>query len=278
MKVIGWLGIGLVVSFMIAAAAFAIPGAVAGHPSLKETTTTPAMSPNQPAWNTGNLCTELTNPGPGDYTCVNLQSAAPVPLWWNFSAGEVQGGTVTVVIYGSADCINLNFHSFYTTIIIELYGSWYSCPAGISPSSVSNTPGVNIAINSEGDSFSLTQLGSYYATDVTIYGTTTYATTVMDGSFLNTTNTYIGTKPGFSVCPSGIVDGRVSWSTVSLGSFNTFNTVFVDGTNTHVAPPNYAYSTEALLPPDGIALGTGDLYGNETTQTAPAGSCAYLGV
>lgn len=282
MKVAGWLGVGLVVSLMVVGAAFAIPGAASGFQSLvKPQQAIPSMSPNQPAWNTGNLCTTISYPGPGDVTCVSLVSKSPVPLWYNFSAGEVQGGTVTVAVYGSADCINLNFHSFYSTIVVDLLGSDYSCTATGPPlpiGSASGIPGVNVVINSEGDSFNLYQMGSDYVTSVTSYGTTTYASTVMEGSFLNTTVTYIGTTAGFVTCPSGIVDGRVAWSEVSFGSFNTFNTVFVDGKNVKVVPPNYAYSTEPLLPPDGNAYGTGDLYGNETTQSAPPGSCAYLGV
>ncbi|MGP8075475.1 MAG: hypothetical protein ACLP8Y_01880 [Thermoplasmata archaeon] len=287
MKVVGWLGIGLVAAFMVGATMFAIPGPSSGVQSLGKTEIAiPALSPNQPEWNSGNLCSTISYPGPGDVTCVSLVSSSSVPLWYNFSAGTVQGGTVTVVVDGSADCINLNFHSFYSTIMIELEGSYYSCagfvgsgpPPTVASVGVNSPAGLNVVVNSEGDLFDLVQDGAGYYSNVTIYGTTTYASTTMWSSQLNTTYTYIGTKPGFSSCPSGIVDGRVAWSDASYGSDNTFNTVFIDGTNTHVVPPNYAYSTETLLPPDGNAFGTNDLYGNETTQTAPVGSCQYLGV
>jgi hypothetical protein len=278
MKLVRWMGIGLVVSFLIAGATVAIPGAATGiHSLFQPQGITPSGGSPQPAWNTGNLCNSISYPGPGNVTCVSLVSQASYPLWYNFSAGEVQGGTVTVAIYGSADCINLNFHSFYTTIVIDLLGSGYSCPAsGVSGSPVG--PGVNVAINSEGDSFTLNQLGSVYTTNVTVYGTTTFVSAVQAGSGLTTTVTYVGTTAGFATCPSGITDGRVAWSEVSFGSYNTFNTIFVDGTNVAHPPANYAYSTEPLLPPDGAAFGYNDLYGNETTQTAPAGSCSYLGV
>ncbi|MGP8075830.1 MAG: hypothetical protein ACLP8Y_03720 [Thermoplasmata archaeon] len=228
----------------------------------------------EPNWNSGNLCDSISYTGPGDVTCVSLVSEAPFPLWYNFSAGTIQGGTVTVVVYGSADCINLNFHSFYSTIVIDLLGSDYSCPA--TPASAGG-PGVNVVVNSEGDSFTYDQYGSQYVSNITFYGTTTYASDLMDGSVLNTTVTYIGWSPATNACPSGITDGRVAWSEVSFGSFNTFNTIFVDGTNVAHPPVNYAYSTESLQPPDGNGYGTSDLYGNETTQTEPLGACSYLG-
>jgi len=278
MKIVGWLGIGLIVSFLVAGAAVTIPGAASGIQSFvmpSHGNTGSVSAAPQPAWNTGNLCTP-SGLGTADVSCVSLVSAASYPLWYNFSAGELQGGTVTVTIYGSSDCINLNFHSFYTTIVVNIYGSHYSCP-GTGIDGVAG-PGVNVVVNSEGDAFTLNQLGSYYTTNLVTYGTTTYVSTVQDGSYLLTTVTYIGTTAGFGTCPSGITDGRVAWSEVSFGSYNTFSTIFVDGTNVAHAPPNYAYSTEPLLPPDGAAFGFSDLYGNATTQTAPTGSCSYLGV
>jgi hypothetical protein len=153
-------------------------------------------------------------------------------------------------------------------------------------------PGVNIVVNSESDILNLTQSPSSYhhsrcnnqatpyATNVTIYGTSTVVNAVQswDSSRLNTTVTYIGTKPGFSTCPSGITYGRVAWTEVSYGSHNTFNTIFVDGTNVAHVPPNSPYATEPLGPPNGISYGSGNLYGDETTTTAPTGSCQYLGV
>jgi hypothetical protein len=264
---------------MVAGAAAVMPGAASGiHSLLQPSENHPAMGSPQPSWNTGNLCTTITYGGPGDVNCVSLVSASPYPLWYNFSAGQVQGGTVVVTIQGSTDCINLNFHSFYSTIVVRLLGSDYSCSSSIlGPAAATAPSGVNIAVNSEGDTFNLIQNGSSFSTTLYIYGTTTYVSAVQTGSSLITTTNYIGTKPGFSVCPSGITDGRVSWSEVSYGSFNTFNTIFVDGTNVAHAPPNYAYATYPLLPPDGAGFGFSDLYGNETTQTAPVGSCSYLG-
>jgi hypothetical protein len=185
---------------------------------------------------------------------------------------------VTVIVAGSEDCINLNFHSFYTTLVVELAGSSYSCQSFGGPDDSPFVAGVNIAINSEGDSFSLIQEGSFYTTSVTSYGTTTFVSVTQWGSHTNTTVNYIGTTAGFATCPSGITAGRVVWSEVAWGGYDTFNTIFVDGTNVHHAPANYAYSTEPLQPPDGNGWGFDDLYGNATTQTAPPGSCAYLGV
>lgn len=255
--------------------AFAIPAGTCGSGGLPPPSGTFDTDP--PAWTSGNLCSSISYPGPGDITCVSLVSQAPNPLWWNFTEvpAKIQGGTVTVDIFGSADCINLNFHSFYTTIVINLFGSVYACASPVGEGALA--PGINIVINSEGDSLTLNQMGSQYDTNLTVYGTTTFVSDTQSGSFDNTTVTYIGWGEKAQVCPSGITDLRVHWSEVSYGSYNTFNTIFVDGTNVVHPPANYAYSTEPLLPPDGMAFGTGDLYGNETTQTAPPGTCGYLG-
>ena len=108
-------------------------------------------------------------------------------------------------------------------------------------------PGVNIVVNSEGDTLNLLSAssshcsgGGDYSTNVTIYGTTTVVNAVQSkgSDHINTTITYIGTKPGFSTCPSGITYGRVAWTEVSYGSHNAFNTIFVDGTNVVHVPPN----------------------------------------
>jgi len=280
MKVVGWLGIGIVAAVMIGFGVFAMPGAAT---SVQSFLTSDHGNPHQPepVWSSGNLCSSITYYGKGDITCTSLISAAPYPLWWNFTEvpAETEHGTVTVDIAGSEDCINLNFHSFYTTIVVELAGSDYSCVAFAGSGGVPGSPsGVNIAVNSEGDSFSYIQDGSFYVTNITSYGTTTFASVTQWGSWDNTTVNYIGTNAGFATCPSGITAGRVAWSEVAWGSFDTFNSIFVDGTNVHHAPPNYGYSTEPLLPPDGNAYGYSDLYGNETTQTTPVGACAYIGV
>jgi len=278
MKLVGWLGVALVVTFMVGAVIFVFPGAVSGVSSFL---TPNGGNPHQPepTWSSGNLCSSISYPGPGDITCVSLQSDSSVPLWWNFSEvpAETEHGTITVVIYGSSDCINMNFHSFYSAIVIDLKGSDYSCLPFAAGLPAGTTAGVNIVVNSEGDSIAVVQEGSFYALNITSYGTTTFPSIVQWGAELNTTVTYIGTTPGFASCPSGITVGRVAWSEVAFGYHDTFNTIFVDGP-VHMAPTNYGYSTEPLQPPDGNANGVGDLYGNETTQTAPAGSCAYLGV
>lgn len=264
-----WVGVGslasvvLVVTIMsMASASTAINPAMGGYLSI------------QPKWNSGNLCTSLvTNPVAKTVTCTSTYSADPTPLWYNFSAGEVTGVTFTVYVYGSADCINMNFHSFYSAIVINLIGSEFAC--GGAPGL---TPGVNIVVNSEGDTVQVNEIGSSYATNLTSYGATVAPSVFEDGSSLNTTVTYVGWSEETQTCPSGIVDGRVSWSVTQIGSYNTFSTIFVDGTNVVHAPPNYAYSTEPMTPLDGTAFGIGNLYGNETTQTAPAGACYYLGV
>jgi hypothetical protein len=279
MKLVRWMGIGLVVTFLVAGATVAIPGAAAGiHQFLSPSAgMNPSGGSPQPNWNSGNLCTPSVVGG--NTTCVNLVSQSAVPLWYNFSAGEFQGGNVTISIFGSSDCINLNFHSFYTNIVLILYGSTYSCPASsTSGAPVGSGPGVNVAINSEGDTFTLEQLGSVYSTNVTIYGTTTFVSDIQAGSGLVTTVTYIGTTAGFGTCPSGITSGRVMWSEVSYGSYNTFNTIFVNGMNVMHPPANSGYATYPLLPPDGASFGTGNMYGNETTQALPPGTCSYLGV
>lgn len=151
-------------------------------------------------------------------------------------------------------------------------------------------PGINIVINSEGDTLNLVQgshsspcgrssyggYGGNYATNVTIYGATTFVNATMNQSGLNTTVTYIGMKAGFKVCPSGIIAGRVHWAATANGNRDTFGTIFVDGTNVKHAPPNEPYTTEPLGPPDGIANGFGDVYANETTTVTPPGTCGYV--
>ncbi|MGA8542785.1 MAG: hypothetical protein WB947_04510 [Thermoplasmata archaeon] len=269
-------------SLMVTAVIITVPGAAAGFQSLARpgaisaSGDPPVFLEIQPAWNTGNLCPGTVPNAAGNAVCVNLVSASSVPLWYNLSAGEVKGGTINVYIYGSDDCIYLNFHSFDSTINVVTYGSDYSCSA------TGGDPGLNIVVNSESDSFSLTQLGSGYSTDITVYGTTTQVSVGMAGSDDNTQVTYIGWSAETGTCPSGITGGGetgrvVLWDTVSFGSYNNFATVFVDGTNVAHPPPNYGPTTEALAPPDGMAYGTSDTYTNSTTQTTSPGDCYYLG-
>lgn len=166
-------------------------------------------------------------------------------------------------------------------------GSWISPDWGHgSGANVTCGPGINIAINSENDVLNLVQ-GSVshcergrggYATNVTIYATTVVANVVQNQDHLNTTITYIGSSAGFATCPYKYENGRVHWTEVANGNKDTFNTIFVNQAGAKHAPPNSPYSTEPLGPPDGTAVGYNDVYGNETTTTAPPGTCQYIGV
>ena len=129
MRRAAWVGVGVVATLVVAMAVTVIPGSATGVQSLLGvSTSTPSSSTNGPAWNSGNLCGSISyGPGPGDVNCVSDVSNSPTPLSYNFSAGSVQGGIVNVTIYGSNDCIYLNFHSFYTTLNINLLGSGYKC-------------------------------------------------------------------------------------------------------------------------------------------------------
>jgi len=331
MRRAGWLGVGLIVTIVLAGAVTVVPATATNVSSLLESSAVASSaSTYQPVWNSGNLCNSIhTGPGPGDISCRSTISNSQYPLWYNFSAGGNPGAVVNVTIYGSNDCINMNFRGVYEGVInIVLYGTDYSCSSysgnwngnAASPALWSHggqggsgcshgsghwdgsqaavdggrggvqkkcAPGVNIAVNSEKDTLNLVQSprtsrchhnGGDYSTNVTVYSRQTFvnATQSPGSQDLNTTVTYIGITAGFGTCPSGITDGRVTWNEVSYGSRNTFSTIFVDGTNVAHLPPNYAYSTEPLGPPDGTSFGWGNLYGNETTTTAPPGSCHYL--
>ncbi len=272
MSALKWLGLGAVAALVLAAVVVAVPLTLAGNGS--PAAAVPSTSASDPAWGAGNLCTSSLGDPAADFTCVSTQSFST--LWLNLSSYETEHVTETILIVGSFDCINLNFHSFYSTIVINLEGSSYSCPA-IGDSNLPS-PGLNIAINSEGDSLTINQLGSYYSSNVVVYGTTTFVSAVQYGSHDTTTVTYVGTTAGFATCPSGIVYQREKWSEVSFGSVNTFNTIFVDGSNVAHPPADILYTTTPLAPPDGLAFGTFDSYGVEvtTTSTPPAGTCSYL--
>jgi len=144
--------------------------------------------------------------------------------------------------------------------------------------------GVNIAANSEQETLNLIQSGRDYALNLTVYSRTTFvnATQSPCSSHINDTVAYIGhgafikSSASFDPCPFDVTAGKVTWNESSYGSHNTFSTIFVDGTNLAHTPTNYPYSTEPLAPPDGYSYGWGNLYGNETTTTAPAGACHYL--
>lgn len=277
MKVIGWLGIALVLTTVVAGAVVAIPGIAAGASSFGRSSSVAAASSDPPAWGTGNLCTPVVGPGPADFTCVSDVSSSPVALWYNFSAPMgIQGGTVLVQIKGSEDCIYLNFHSFYSTIVIQLLGSFYSCPASGGGSPGATGPGINVVVNSEGDYVSFEQYGSNYATTVTEYGTTSIFRDFQYGSFTTSTFTYIGTTPGFTTCPSGITTGRVAqFYGYMTGLDDTFGTTFVNGVNVVHIPPNFSH-TGPIYPPDGRGLGKGDVWVDIGTTTVPTGACEYL--
>ncbi len=319
MRMQRWVGLGVAIVVVAAVTVSLFPSATAGLASLvgapKTLDSTGASEPN---WNAGNLCYAY-GIGTTKVLCVSTISNAREPLTYNFSAGELLGGTVNVWIYGSNDCVYLNFHSFYTTINIHLLGTGYACKTPKSsggggggngwdpavnlyqqPSCSSSpgftwtlgvlwnnqqtscAPGINIAVNSEGDVVNLIQFGSPcqtigdYTANVTVYGTTTVVHDYQNGNNLHTTVTYIGTTAGFATCPSGITVGRVSWTVKSYGNKNEFSTIFVDGTNVAHAPPNQSFKTQPLGPPDGVSYGFGNLYGSETTQVTPAGSCQYI--
>jgi len=326
-----WFGIGVVLVMIVAGAVSILPGAASGLSSFLGTSVNGAAVTSEPAWNSGYLCSSISyGPNPGDVTCVSQISDSQVPLTYNFSAGTVRNGVVNVSIYGSRDCVDLNFASFFTTINLDLFGSGYSCGTKSNQSgnwSESHSAqwvrgdwghrnwcyggsgdwngsgvyadwhnggsgkncgsGVNVVLNSEADTLNLNQSASNsrcgnqfspYVTNITVYGTTTVVNAVQSQGTrgLNTTVTYIGTKPGFSVCPSGITYGRVKWTEASYGSRNVFGTIFVDGKNVAHPPADYAYFTLPLAPPAGVSYGYYNFYGNETTQTAPSGSCQYL--
>ena len=283
MKRTAKLGVGIVAAFLVAGFALFLPASLAGtHSSTPLQSSGGGLDVNQPVWNTGNLCTPtVTGSGPFVYTCTSYASGEnglggsagiSAPLWYNFSAGESTGNTYVITLIGSDDCLYLNFHSFDSSIVIYLDGSSYVCPASAAGGPLQ--PGINIVVNSEGDAFSLIQDGSSYATNITTYGTTVVPVVLQEGSYLYTNVTYIGTSA--STCPSGITDGKVAWSVTQIGTNDVFGTIFVDGTNVHVAPPTYDWSTEPMTPLDGTAFGYGLSYGNETTNNLPAGGCSYI--
>lgn len=278
MKIFAWVGLGVVVAVLIGGSAAAIPGLVLGHENAAPSSSGAVFSTTEPAWNTGNLCQQLTTVGTV-VTCDSYQSASPVNLYWNFSSGEVQGMTFNVVVYGSVDCIIMNFHSFYSTINIDLKGSNYACGGLPDPQ-----PGVWAAINSEGDTVNIDEQGSSYSSVFYAYGGQAHSgaasigiNIVLYGSFLSPNVDFIGLTPGFAVCPSGIVykTGVTEASEISYGSYNLLNTTWVDGTNNpHAAGLNMAYTTSAF--PVSGDIGNYNLIGTEVTQTPPVDSCAYL--
>jgi hypothetical protein len=332
MRKASWLGFGLIAAAVIAGAAILAPAGGLGIPSPLALAGSSSGHTPEPNWNSGNLCRAVfNNPYPGYDQCVSYVSDSKAPLWYNFSAGKVENGVVNVTIYGSNDCVFLNFHSFDTTINLHLYGTGYTCaygPNGTIRGGVSTDgmtysivdwnhgggnscksgggngwaivewgsgggqtytcgPGINVAVNSENDVVNLVQGTTShcnnhqggYATNLTIYATTITVNVVQNQDDLNTTITYIGASAGFGTCPYKYENGRVApWTEVANGDKDTFNTIFVNEVGQKHAPPNSPYTTEPLGAPDGTANGYGDVYGSETTTTAPPGTCQYIGV
>jgi hypothetical protein len=294
MKRLGWLSVGLVLTIAIAAAASAAPAVAT---SLKGTSPSAAItaSSSEPAWGQGNGCVApygtltvgVVNGHQSIYCDVTVQGhynyftnqITPVYVWWNFTANETQGMILTVQVDGSWDCLNFNFHSFYGTINILLFGTGYYCnPAGgvnAGSSGPSNNPGVNVAINSEGDAVTVIQTGSGYSSNFYVYGTTTSVSFLLGGSELSPTVYYMGITAGFGTCPSGITFGRVYVHGVSGGAYNTLSTIWVDGTNVAAPPANVPYFTIHWWPING-GLAKGDKLGYEVTQSAPSLGCGYL--
>jgi hypothetical protein len=265
-----WIGLTLAVVAVMtfAALAAAAPlGAAATPAHSAPAVATPAASPS---WNTGNLCSSYTTKTLGGdlyITCVGDQSDAN--LWWNFSTPE--NTVIQVTEQGSGDCINLNFASFYNTILVTLQGSNYVCP---------EAGGVNIALNSEGDVFILVQEGSHYSVDTFIYSFTVNYNVVMEASYDNDTVYFIGVNDGLGtasqVCPYGTTNGLPPYnriavrSMVALGSYDSLYTVWVDESGGTVSPYTIAWT------PIINGFGVYDTLGYQVTTTVPAGGCAYL--
>jgi hypothetical protein len=294
MKRLGWLSVGLVLTIAIAAAVSVAPAFATSQKAGSPAAAVAAPSAN-PAWNTGNACVAPDGTmtiGTYDghpYELCNVEVSGtsnpftgtydPVNLWWNFNANETQGMIFEVQVFGSVDCLTFNFHSFYGTVDIILMGSQYVCMPSGGTSGIAGqpagAPGVNVAINSEGDNVTVIEAGSAYASMFYVYGTTTSMNFLLGGSILTPTVFFMGITAGFGTCPSGITYGRVYLSAVSGGSYNTLNTVWVDGTNVANPPMNVPYYTIHWWPMDG-GLGTQDYLGFEVTQSAPANGCSYL--
>jgi hypothetical protein len=293
MKRLAWLSVGLALTMAFAAVAYAAPAVAT---SLHGTSPAAAItaSGTQPVWNTGNACQApdgtmtvgTVNGHPSMFCDVRAQGTynpftgviVPVNLWWNFSANETQGMILTVQVDGSWDCLNFNFHSFYGTVNVFLFGSGYYCtPSGgtLSASGPSGNPGVSVAINSEGDAVNVLETGSGYASNFYVYGTTTSVDFSLGGSLLTPSVFFMGTTAGFGTCPSGITFGRTFVHGISGGAYNTLNTIWVDGTNVATPPANVPYFTMHWWPMNG-GLAKGDKLGFEVTQSAPSAGCGYL--
>ncbi len=300
MKRLGWLSVGIVLSIAVAGAIYATPTIAATFSGHSTPSAILAAGTDDVDWGAGNACSApygslvpTTYMGHIVETCDVQVSGTPANpftgtpgvypvVWWNFSAGENFGEIFMVNVIGSYLCVNFNFHGFYGDIDLAIAGSDYLCPSSGGPLSVAGAPaqsgglaGVNVAVNSEGDSVSILAQGSDYQSLFYVYGTTSSVNFVLDGSNLQPTIFFIGTTAGFGTCPSGITYGRIVEHAVSLGSKNTLSTIWVDGSNVAYPPVNVPYYTVHWWPING-GLGTGDKLGFEVTQTAPSEGCGYL--
>ncbi len=262
-----WLSVALAVTMTFAAFAAVAPLGSAASPTHPAAAVDPAATP---VWNTGNLCTSLTTGSMGGetyITCIGDQSDQNV--WWNFSTPE--DTVLQVTEQGSNDCINLNFASFYNTILLTLQGSNYHC---------SGTAGVNIVINSEGDTVIFTQEASNYHVNTYLYSFTVNYNVILEGSFVVDKVYFIGVNGGLGsasqVCPFGVTNGlppdnRIAIrSTIALGSYDTLSTIWVDASGPTVAP--YSIAWVAAI----NGFGVYDYLGYQVTNSPPAAGCSYL--
>lgn len=271
MKTWMWISVAVALTLTVSALAFGLPLNAAASPSHTSTAAspTPATS-SDPNWNTGNFCQTLTNTTSGGkviVTCVNDQSYTD--LWWNFSTPE--NYVIQVTEQASGDCINLNFQSFYNTITVTLLGSNYACSEG---------GGVNIALNTEGDTFILNQLASAYYLDLYVYGWTANVNTFLYGSYLSDTVYYIGVHNGLGspdqICPYSFTSGLPPYNRVAIRSMialafdDNLSTIWVDQSGSTVAP--YSIPWTPLI----NGFGTSDTLWYQVTTTVPAGGCSYL--
>lgn len=279
MKLIAKAGIGIAVASLIGMAFLAFPSVAGFTPmSGSMSSNVPYLGPTaKPMWNAGNLCTTVTQAGNIE-TCTATVSGYPghpAVLYWNFTntPNTVQGNTTNINIEGSWDCIIINIHSFYSTININLLGSFYSC-AGTPVLGGAVTSSVNVAINSEGDTFNVQQYGSNYNSTYFVYGTTVPVSLALNGSHDFPTVNYIGTGAGFTPCPWALESKSfvTEVSLLSYGSFNMLNTTWVNG-------PGYSglnHGQTILSWPVMGDYGTHNSLGDTISTTAPANSCAYL--
>jgi len=278
MKLIAKAGIGVVVASLIGMAFLAFPSVAGIAPMAGSMSSNmPMLGPPNPGWNTGNLCTTITTVGMVE-TCTSTQSGfpgSPLVLNYNFenTPATAEGWTLNINVEGSYDCLIINVHSFYSTVNLNLDGSFYSC-AGTSVLGGAVTSSVNVAINSEGDTFNVQQYGSNYNATYYVYGTTVPVALALNGSHDFPTVNYIGTGAGFTPCPWALESKSfvTEVQLLSYGSFNMLNTTWVNG-------PGYSGLNHGQVISAWPVMGdygSHNSLGDTITTSAPANSCAYL--